>query len=252
MPYKKSKKNIANRRRSRRSAPKANLRKRVLSIINTQRENKCAIFTSANQVVTVGMQSQADLQRLFPDIPQGAGSNNRIGNTITMTKMVIRGYYEVNLPVSNYSDQRLQLRQLINSQKGCKSARAILDNTADYLHNNLLEPSAPYTGTPNEYMTPINRDAFSPRRDRRWTLKTGIQSSDPTNNQVSGTRSFVYFNHTLTFGKGKKLFFKTGGETEAENFPYFLSDSVNQLGFNTAPITSVLRTITCACYYFDS
>lgn len=246
MPYKKK----TQRRKGRQ--PKLNLRQRVLKIVNKQRENKCAIFTRSNAVVTNGMDVQADLQRLFPDIAQGTDSNQRLGNTITMTKFVIRGFYEVNLPVSNYSDQRIQLRQLINSQKGCKSARAILDNSATYLHNNLLEPSAPYTGTPAEYMTPINRDAFTPRRDRRWTLKTGIQSSDPTNNQVSGTRSFVYFTHTLTFGKGKKLFFKTGGETEAENFPYFLSDSVNQLGFSTAPLTSVLRTITCSAYYFDS
>jgi len=247
MPYKKR-----NQRGRKRRAPKLNLRERVLKIVNKQRENKCAIYEVANGVVPTGMNVQANLQKLFPDIGQGGASHQRIGNTITLTKLVIRGYYEVNLPVSNYSDQRLQLRQLINSQKGCKSARALLNGTADYLHNNLLEPSSPYMGTPNEYMTPINKTAFSCRRNRRWTLKTGIQSSDPTNNQVSGTRSFVYFTHTLTFGKGKKLFYKTDGEDEPENFPYFLSDSVNQLGFATAPITSVLRTMTCSAYYFDS
>merc|ERR1711903_262560 len=102
-------------------------------------------------------------------------------------------------------------------------------------------------------MTPVNKDAFTLRRDRRWTLKTGIQSSDPTNNQVSGNKTFVYFTHTLTFGKGKKLFYKTAGEDEPENFPYFLADSVNQLGFDTAPFTTtVLRTMTCSAYYFDS
>lgn len=247
MPYKRTKQN---KRKSR--APKLNLRSRVLKIVNKQREHKCAIFESENVAVTAGMNQQLDLQRLFPSVVQGVDSNQRLGNTITMTKLVIRGFYEVNLPVSNYSDQRIQVRQLINSQKGCKSARMLLNGDADYLQNNLLEPSKPYTGTPNEYMTPINRDAFSPRRDRRWTLKTGIQSSDPTNNQVSGTRSFVYFTHTLTFGKGKKLFFKTGGEPQAENFPYFLSDSVNQMGFDTPPITSVLRTLTCSLHYFDS
>lgn len=206
MPYKKR---TQAKRRNR--APKLNLKARVLKIVNKQRENKLAIFESANQQVTAGMQGHTHLQRLFPDIAQGTDSDQRIGNTITMTKFVIRGYYEVIIPVTAYADQRIQLRQLINSQKGSKCARAIIDGDNEYHSNNLLEPSKPYIGTPNEYMTPVNRDAFSPRRDRRWTLKTGIQASDPTNNNVAGTKTFVYFTHTLTFGKGKKLYFKTGG-----------------------------------------
>jgi len=232
--------------------PKLNLKTRVLSIVNKQRENKCAILQSSDQLVQQGMTTQALLAKVMPEISQGTGQQNRIGNTITLTKLVIRGFYEVILPVTSYADQRIQLRQLINCQKGCKSARALLEGDADYNGNNLLEPSAPYTGTPAEYMTPINRDAFSPRRDRRWTLKTGIQSADPTNNQQVGSKTFVYYVHTLTFGKGKKLFYKTAGENDAENFPYFLSDSVNQMGLDDAPSTSVLRTMTCAAHYFDS
>jgi len=224
----------------------------VMRIINNTRELKVATMnTHSNQNVIKGILGTG-LQRIMPEINQGNGEYNRVGNTIRLMKLVVRGYYEVVFPVSSYADQRLQLRQFILKQKGC-GARMLLDDPGNFSQNNLLENSQPYTGTPMNFCTPVNKGAFVARRDRRWTLKTGIQSADPTNNQQVGNKTFVYFTHTLTFGKnGKKLTYKTAGETDSEQFDYVLADSVNQMGLDDEPSTSVLRTFQSTAYYTDA
>lgn len=250
----------SNKRRIKKMVPKKSLRAKVLSIVNNQRETKCAVRSDAATAVTKGMSNFADIGLLMPEIPQGTGSQQRIGNTITLTKLVIRGYYMVQFPNTSYDGQRIQLRQFINSQKGTKNAYSIslgpVTGGSAYNYNNLLEPSQAYGGSPADYMTPVNRTAFSCRRDRRWTLKSGIQTNDPTNNQQSGDKTFVYFTHTLTFGKGKKLYYKTdattGDAVNPVNFPYFLTDSQNSMSLDSGSPAQVLRQVTCSAYYFDS
>jgi len=256
-----AKKVVKSKRRSK-MGPQRSLRSKVLRIVNNQRETKVAVRSDPATAVTKGMNNHMDFGLLMPEIPGGTASHQRIGNTITLTKLVIRGYYAVQFPNVAYDGQRIQIRQFINSQKGTKNAYALSLGAsvggATYNNNNLLEPSKPYNGSPADYMTPVNSNAFSCRRDRRWTLKTGIQSTDPTNNQQVGDKTFVYFTHTLTFGKGKKLHYKTDTETPGSNatnpvdFPYFLSDSQNSLTLDDGSPAQVLREMTCTAYYFDS
>lgn len=243
-----------NKSRSKRRSYKSekSLKAKILQVVNRQRETKVAVEEWSNSAVIKGINDQNDLQRIIPNIIQGMDSSQRVGNEITLKKLVVRGFYEVIFPVVSYSDTRIQLRQLILAQKGC-SARNIIDKTADFAANQLLEPANDYQGDPNEYMTPVNKTAFSVRRDRRWTLKTGVTFGTGQSGQPQeGSKTYVYFTHTLTFGKGKKLHYKTSGQDQSEDFPYFLGDSVNQMGLNTQPDTSVLRTITASAYFFDS
>ncbi len=94
-----------------------NFRQKVLSIVQQQKEMKVATFSILDGFVASAIES-GDLRNLQPIIPQGTDSNNRLGDSIMLKRVVIRGYYRTSTPgFSNAaSNARIQLRQFIMSQ----------------------------------------------------------------------------------------------------------------------------------------
>jgi len=227
--------------------------KRVLGVLNTQRELKTAVGFFPQESMT----NSFKLRRVLPDIPQGNTKYQRNGNSITLKKLVIRGEYHTIQLILNAQDTRLFIRQLILKQKGM-NATDLLFLPGAYNVNNVLESSRPYNGTIIDYYCPLNKDAFIARRDRRMTLMspasvpnlaTGVGfMPDDTPSQTHRV-----FTITLTFGRGKKLFYQTSGSTQPDTWDYVMADAVSDLQTpQQISGSEVELNYNVTAFYFDS
>ncbi|AXH76166.1 MAG: putative capsid protein [Cressdnaviricota sp.] len=253
MPLKRFRKRVA---RKRKTAPRMSFDKRVLSVVNKQRELKVAVLEG--ELPITGIINGNSLLQVMPDVPQigntGAGAVGqefyRDGNSITLKKIVMRGWITQKVPVDSAASRFVVRHMILRQRSG--NATDILDNTgADFQTNNLLENSQAFIGDIRSLQTPVNKSAFVARYDKRHYL------SSPTINQaqadVDGDQlnSFKMVQKTLTFGKGMKLNYGTGGSVTSQNFPYIMT-----LGAATVdgiPASGGLTfNYTCTAYYFDS
>jgi len=237
--------------------PTMSFSKRVLAVVNKQRELKIATF-SGEAPIQGGITSQSIL-KVMPSVPQagnvGAGNATaqefyRDGNSITLKKIIMRGWITQKVPVDGAST-RYVVRHLILRQRSA-DAKEVLENFGSRFEDGqLLENARPFNGDITSLQTPVNKSAFVARMDKRHYL------SSPTVNQAQGDidadqlNNFKMMQKTLTFGKGKKLHYGTGGSEDAQNFPYFMA-----LGASTVdgvPAQAGLTfNYTCTAYFFDS
>lgn len=238
------------RRRPRR-APKATFAKNVLSVLNRQRELKCVFRPTAPNLTVDNTILQTDLLQLLPDIGQGTNEFQRIGNTIMLKKLVVRGYYMMNYPSSGSIDRRVCLRHMVLKQKNCNSADQLINGGASFLNNTILEQATPYYGNISSFMTPINKTAFTVKKDLKKVKTLGSYSAGASTG-VDMSDSYWLFEYTINFGKGKELNYRTSGAVQPADFPYFLAHSASPLGTNSAmnPL-NVLFNMTTTAYYYD-
>ncbi len=238
------------RRRPRR-APRATFARKVLSVVNKQRELKVCFRPTAPNLPVDNTIIHTDLVKLLPDIQQGSREFDRIGNTIMLKKIVVRGYYMMNYPSGLSLDHRVCLRHMVLKQKNCNSADNILTGATQFLNNTILEQATPYYGNIASFMTPINKTAFTVKKDLK-KIKTLGSFTAGASSGVDMQDSYWMFEYTLNFGKGKELNYRTTGANQPADFPYFLAHSASPLGSNSAmnPL-NVLFNMTTTAYYYD-
>lgn len=241
-------------RRVRRRKPKMSFDKRVLSIVNKQRELKISRPYPTDTPVNSGVSYANDsLLSIMPPISQGDNEYQRSGNQITLKKIVINSYYTNVFPVDDNLNTRPMVRRWILKQKN-SNASNILDGTTSFLNNNFLENSQAYNGTISDYNTPVNKNAFTVRRQKKRVLPCPNSQGPVNQNSGSIDKSFWMVNEVLTFGKGKKLNYRTSGSTQPTDFDYFLAHQASPMGepaYN-AGTTPVYYTQTVTAYYWDS
>uniref|UniRef100_UPI00404766E6 hypothetical protein n=1 Tax=Polynucleobacter sp. TaxID=2029855 RepID=UPI00404766E6 len=224
----------------------------MISILNKTRELKVSqpysvpVNTTVNPTIAA-----ANLLSVMPDISQGDGEFNRDGNQIMLKKIVVRGYYKQTFSVLDNNDTRATVRHMLLKQRNAESAASVINNPAVFQANTFLENAQPYSGNIEAFNTPLNANAFISRKQMRKVM-TCPQS---LGNQDAGNldNSYWMFSYTITFGKGKKLFYPTGGALQPSNFPYFIAHGASALGSNL-PMTanSVVYNHTATAYFFDS
>jgi len=238
-----------NRRRPAKS--KATFSKRVLSVVNGKRElkvakNNLAANTSVEDAIT-----QPFLIKLMPDVVQGVKEYERIGSSITLMKLVVRGYYTMTYPDTIANNNRCMVRHMVLKQRNCESADQLIAGGATFAVNNVLENSLSYLGSIQDFLTPVNKSAFIVRKDMKKIItqpslvpgaQTGVTMSD----------SYWMYEYTLSFGKGKELNYRTSGANQPADFPYFIANSAAALGSNIAiPATNVRNNMVVTAYYYD-
>ena len=226
--------------------------KRVLQVINKQRELKITRPYSTETEVNSGVGPTSCLA-IMPPISQGDNEYQRSGNQITLMRIVINSYYTNVFPVDDNLNTRPMVRRWILKQKNSNSSN-VLDGTTPFLTNNFLENSQAYTGSITDYNTPVNKNAFTVRRERKRVLPCPNSQGPVNQNSGSIDKSFWMITDTLTFGKGKKLNYRTSGSVEPTDFDYFLTHQASPMGEPgyTAGTTPVYYTQTCTAYYYDS
>jgi len=236
-------------------ARKQNFRKKVMDILIDQKEMKVATFELLDGFVDSAINDVNDLRNLQPIIPQGTNSNNRIGDSIVLKKVVIRGYYKTSTPgfSTSASNARIQLRQFIMSQRGV-SAQTLFDNPTAFEHNNFLENSQAYTGSTLDFITPVNKTAFSVKRERKYQVYQPVITAVPAAGQESTigqdlNSSIKYFNHI--WNCNQTLHYKTGGAGRSDDFKYFMANAVNMIdGVNDD--AAIRLTYHVTFYYTDA
>jgi len=249
-----------NRKRVRRGPKRAAMpfAKRVLSVFNQQRELKTGaplsyFITDVRDAITSATRPTNFLQ-ILGNIPQGVDENQRVGNSITLKKIVMRGYYRIQFPVGNSLNCRILLRNLIMRQRNIENAELLTTGLVTANYNTLLEPANPYLGSVADYNTPINRDAFVVKKQTKRIMTAEWAGTSVSSTPALGTsETYMFFNYTMTFGKGKKLNYRTGGAALPEDFPYFLAHSASYLGSNTTLDTGAVGfNCTMTPYFYDA
>jgi len=229
--------------------PKMSFDKRVLSVINKQRELKVAVLTGTESIN--GFITGGDLQQILPDIAQADGEFNRDGNEITLKKIIVRGWITQTIP-ANDSRSRYVNRLMIIRQKGTNATDLLAGSGADFKTNQLLENALPFNGNVRSLQTPVNRGAFVARYDRSHYLSVPPVSAGSVNAEGGDFQnSFKMFQKTLTFGKGKKLYYQAGATTQPTNFDYVMCCGASSV--DAIPVdTGLTLHYTCTAYYYDS
>jgi len=248
-----------NRKGVRRGPKKPNMpfAKRVLSVLNKQRELKVGaplsyFITDVRDGITSANRPTNTLA-ILSGIPQGTDEMQRVGNSITLKKIVIRGYYRLQFPVGSALNCRILLRSMIMRQRNCENAELVTTGVLGN-YNQILEPANQYLGSVQDYNTPINTDAYICKKQWKRIMTAEYSGNAVGSTPALGTsETYFFFNYTMTFGKGKQLDFRTGGQTIPENFPYFLMHSASYLGSNTPlDVGAVGFNCTMTPYFYDA
>jgi len=247
-----------NRKGARRGAKKSKMSfaQRVLSVLNKQRELKTGTPLSVNITdVRPDLTTTTRLtntQPILSLITQGSGENNRIGNEITLKKIVIRGYFKMNLPTGSAAASRILIRAAVLRQRNVLDAQSITSGVISANYTSMLEPGNSYTGSVGDYNTPWNKESFVVRKDFKRAVNTDYIGSAGTD--AEGLKeSYVFFNYTMTFGKGKKLNYRSDAAASPEDFPFWMALSATTMSSAVVlPSAAVSFNYVATPYFYDA
>jgi len=234
---------------------KMSFAKRVLSVLNKQRELKVGTplginVTDIRPDITASTRL-TNVQPILAQITQGTGENNRIGNEITLKKIVIRGYFKMTLPTGSAAASRILIRAAILRQRNVLDAQSLTTGTINPNYTSMLEPGASYTGSVGDYNTPWNKESFVVRKDFKRAVSTDFIPS-PATNAEGLAESYVFFNYTMTFGKGKKLNYRSDAAASAEDFPFWMALSATSMSSAVVlPSGAVTLNYVATPYFYD-
>lgn len=245
-----------NRKGGRRASkkPKMSFAKRVLSVFNKERELKVGSplnvnITNVRQDITAVTRT-TNVVGLLSSIVQGTGENDRIGNSITLKKIVIRGYYKMNLPSGSAAASRILIRNAVMRQRNILDARTLTTGTVALNYDILLENDSAYVGSVGDYNTPWNKDNFVIRKEFKRSISTDFISG--SSNAEGVAESYVFFNYTMTFGKGKQLHYRSDVAATPEDFPFFMLQSATAMSSAIIlPTDAVSFNMVATPYYYD-
>lgn len=243
---------IRNKRRvNKRRKPKMSFDLRVSQVINKHLETKKAVYESGLVAFNSPITATADVLRLMPDIPTGNNSWQRTGQKITLTKVVIRGYITTTGPATtSASRSRYGVRHMLLADKQKNDWQNVTTTDLAGLLEGVSAAGQYMDGTVNTYMTPVNRENFTSRMDKKFPITQIYEEGD--DGKSVARESIKFFTKTLTFGtNGKHLFFE--GSNHPINFKYFMSLGYVYLD-GSAPDTAstdIKMSYTATAYYKD-
>jgi len=246
-----------NRKGARKGANKAKMSfaKRVLSVFNKQRELKCGAPLNVNisdiRPDITAVNRPTNVVPLLSSIVQGTGEDNRLGNEITLKKIVIRGYYKMNLPTGSAAASRILIRNAVMRQRNILDARTLTAATSVSLNYDiLLESDSAYTGSVGDYNTPWNKDNCIVRKEFKRAVSTDFISG--STNAEGIAESYVFYTYTMTFGKGKVLHYRSDVAAYPEDFPFFMLQSASAMSSAIVlPVGAVSFNMVATPYFYD-
>lgn len=244
----KNKRRVANR-------SKTSFSQRVLAVVNKTQETKKAVYETPLIGFDGTIQLTGDVFRIIPPIAKGDDSWERVGQSIRLMKIVVRGYYTMKVGEAASGNSRINVRHFFLKSKQNNDYR---DTGASDIAKLLEAPLAsgqPFNGSTQRYMTPVNREQFTVRGDSKFKMGTNvIYTSTAGNLSETNNSSVRYFTKTFSFGKnGKKIIYEDETVNTPINFPYFHSLGYCKTDGGVLPGTDLLQmTYTSTAYYKDA
>ena len=161
-------------------AYKKAIKRTVATIVAKGRENKYAarVVRPTNIPAAIAQNQIVNIFPVFPEIGQGTGEyGNRVGNKITPKYMDIRGWCTLDMTNEDKDYDRVAMRIMVGFVKQYPLYDDTIDSVLGSPLNNwsyrLLDGGAApasFTGTLDSYQAPVNRDVFTLKAERRFTL----------------------------------------------------------------------------------
>jgi len=188
--------------------------KKVLAVIHKQAEDKVAHGNSGNTLVQFnsGITTVADCLNLVPNITNGSGVNERVGEKIRLQSHTVKGYVRFNTATSN-SDAKfaqIMVRQMIVTLKTSKNFTVINDDPSiNAKLATLLQKGGTttgFTGLISDIMADINRDVFTVHLDKKFYLTQDRIISNANLDVVNVSKALKFFNHSMKV-KNKQIYY---------------------------------------------
>lgn len=236
---------------------------RVERVLRAGRETKVARLSGE-----MNISSKIDtgkLIQIFPEIPNNGdlavGVNDgsgRDGNEIRLKRLIVKSWIQyaptdVNNRVPR-DEANVMARHFILRQKDQMSSQT-LAMAGIFVEDELLESGA--FSQANEFrniMSPVNRDIFTVKSDRKRRITNAIDTTDPNSDAEANPHNFVVFNKTMTFGKmGKKLTYsKDTGIVQPVQFPWVMCAGYCNTNGTLAPLGAARIFYDVTAYYTDA
>ena len=185
------------------------------------RENKYAAWVQrpTNIPAIIGLTQIVNVMRVIPNIPQGLGEYaQRVGNQITPKSLIIQGWCTLDMTNEDRDYDRVAVKifcgfpkqfPLYDNATAAISASP-LANWSYSIMDTGVGPG-PYDGTLNAFQAPVNRDIFTVKSQRSFTLMRpriydAITATTDFARSTSG--SFKFFKmkiavpHSMRYGVG--------------------------------------------------
>ena len=206
--------------------PSGLFKKKVLSVISGQVEDKMAVYSPAPKTLDAGALDSADIIQLLPQIQKGTENNERIGDQIKGKYINIRGHLELNTS-QNTADgpTRICCRVVVCTPKNLGAWYEQLSTNAGWLSgmidygqsNQAIDGSVGAETTIKSLYLPINRNTATVHHDKlhylnipRWFNNTGTQ-----NTNMDWQNTIKFFNINV---KCRKVMKYTGTNLYPNNF----------------------------------
>ncbi len=217
----------------------------------------------------VVLNGQGNFFQILPEITQSTTTtsayNQRVGNEINLKEIDIQGYLSYNGAYQdqlNFENAKLAVRVMILRAKEISDGEVLFNNM---LTNTLLRfggqtsggGTTSFDGFPLSSFRDINRDTFAVRYDKVHYLNAPVvlPGSASTGGVDIGVvpSSNKIMRHKLKFGKGLKLCFSNAGDTQPNNFPYFMVIGYSSMSGATDPTDNLVRcSFSCVGTYTDA
>lgn len=165
-------------RKAVRKARKNNFVRAVKAVISANAESKHAYTTSGNVLTyfNSGINSSGDMLQVLPNISQGIGDNQRIGDQIKGQKLTVSGYVRLNYNSETLESQprsAVLCRMMILSLKYRNGVYADAIAAATNALPALLKKggtTSAFTGNLSDINAMVNTDLFTVHHDRKFYL----------------------------------------------------------------------------------
>jgi len=201
--------------RRRISRPKGAFKKKVLSVIHSQVENKEVILENPGTYFNSGINASADVSRIVPLITQGIDDGQRVGSEVRAQKLNLRGYLVMSQASTTGSASRIGVRMMVVTPKRYMHTTDAVANATTWLPK-LLKiggTERPFDGYPQDLFSPLNSDVVTKHYDKVMYMTVPYIATNigaiPVNQN-----STKFFNIRLKC-KNKKLTYD-----ETSNYPF--------------------------------
>lgn len=230
--YKKVSYKANSRYPSKSTKPSKEFTKKVKKVLNKVQETKIAWRQATNVNYNSVMTDATDVTNnyLVPNITNGTGISNRIGERITLKSLNIKGHIITNITNTTYENCRIGVRMLIVQPKDTSSQTSIDDTSGNWLYSLIREggTTAAFGGLVRDLYSPINKDLITCYYDKLFYMQmpynaisvTGVQNVQSMtkffdinlkvkgkvlryDNSVDGGVASVNFNPVLLIGYAK-------------------------------------------------
>lgn len=187
-------------------------KKKVLKVIHSENETKEAMTTYAVTAFNSSIAASGDACRIIPNINNGSGDSQRIGDQIRAQKLILKGL--INFPPitgttlhNNPGAARIAVRMMIVTPKSYPNWQQASSTTTwmDYLLKKGGTTSA-FTGSPFDLWAPVNRDAVTLHYNKVFYMNQPYVLHNGSTTDVAISTAGVTRHFSKTFNFKNSLF----------------------------------------------